>query len=144
MQCCAFLKYIQTWANDHLWIATTCLQQPLFRGLVFHVYRIELPLNNEHLAITAQILGSRRSSLNTDLTVIMLGASYSDNTSHCRSHTCKMGSSSKSLNWIHFNGHNIWQKAFKSQSYQTFIFTVFGFLLVSLSVCYIWKKTHHQ
>ena len=25
-------KYSQTWGNDHFWIATTCLQQPLFWG----------------------------------------------------------------------------------------------------------------
>ena len=31
-----------------------------------------------------------------------------------------------------------------SQPYQTFIFPVFRFSLVSLSVCYIWKKTHQQ
>ena len=30
----------------------------------------------------------------------------------------------------------------RSQSYQTLIFPVFRFLLVSLSVCYIWKKTY--
>ncbi len=25
-----FEEYSQTWANDHPWIATACLQQPLF------------------------------------------------------------------------------------------------------------------
>ncbi len=29
--------YSQTWANDHLWIITTCLQRPLFWSPVFHV-----------------------------------------------------------------------------------------------------------
>jgi len=31
-------KYSQTWANDHLRIATTCLQRPLFLGPNFNIH----------------------------------------------------------------------------------------------------------
>ncbi len=40
--------YSQTWANAHLWIATTCLQQQLFYRPVFHIYSTKEPLNNGH------------------------------------------------------------------------------------------------
>ena len=61
--------YSQTWVNDHLWTTTTCLQRPPFWGPIFTFYNIKLPLNNDHLSITATNLGSRGWSLYTGLTV---------------------------------------------------------------------------
>jgi len=68
-QIIVWLIYSQTWANDHLRIATTCLQRPLFCGPVFLVYSIKVPLNNDHLSTTATIFGSRGWPLYTGLTV---------------------------------------------------------------------------
>ena len=64
---CFFLNYTQAWVNDHLRIATTCLQQPLFRGPIFNFYNIKKPLNNDHLSIPATIFGSRGWFLHTGL-----------------------------------------------------------------------------
>ena len=61
--------YSQTWANDHLRIATTCQQRPLFWGPIFNYYNIMLPLNHDQLSTTATFWGSRGWSLYTGLTV---------------------------------------------------------------------------
>ena len=65
----AILKYSQTWVNDHLRIATTCLQRPLFWSPNLRLHNINLPLNNDHLSTTATNLGSRGWSLYKGLTV---------------------------------------------------------------------------
>jgi len=58
------VEYSQTWVNDHLRITTTtCLQRPQFLGPNFNFYNIKLPLNNDHLSITATNYGSRGGSL---------------------------------------------------------------------------------
>ena len=64
-------NYSQTWASNHLWITTTCLQQPQCWGLFFNLYSIKLPLNNDHLSTTATYLGFRLPSwlLYTGVTV---------------------------------------------------------------------------
>ncbi len=49
----------QTWANDHLRKATTCLQRSLIWGSNYNIYIIKLLLNNDHLSTTVTILGSR-------------------------------------------------------------------------------------
>ncbi len=41
-------EYSQTWANDHLRIATTCLQRPPLWSPNLSLYNINLPLNNGH------------------------------------------------------------------------------------------------
>ncbi len=64
------LNYSQNWVNDHLWITTTRLQRPLFRGSNFNFHSIKLPLNNDHLSTTATHFGSRGWSLYTGLTVL--------------------------------------------------------------------------
>ncbi len=51
----------QTWANDHLWIATICLQRPIFCGPFWHFNYIN---------------GSRGWSLYTGLTVFNLFIRY--------------------------------------------------------------------
>ena len=63
--------YSQTWANDQLRIATTCLQQPLFWGPIFNFQNIKVPLNNNHLSTAATTFGSRGWWLYTDLTVLI-------------------------------------------------------------------------
>jgi len=65
------LLYSQTWVNDHLWITTTCLQQPLFWGPNFNFHNVKLPLSNDHLSTTATNFGSRGWSLYTSLTVFL-------------------------------------------------------------------------
>ena len=55
--------YSQTWAKDHIRIATTILRS--HNGLLLH----KRPLNNDHLSTTATIFGSQGRSLNTGLTV---------------------------------------------------------------------------
>ena len=62
-------KYSQTWANDHLRIATTCQQRPPFCGPILSFYNIKLPLNSDHLSTMATICGSQGWSLYTGLTV---------------------------------------------------------------------------
>ncbi len=44
-------KYSQTWANDYLRIATTCLQRPPFWSPNLDLYNINQPLNNDHLPL---------------------------------------------------------------------------------------------
>ncbi len=62
--------YSQTWANDHLRIATTCLSiTTTILWLHLELLLLKWPLNNEHLSKTATILGSRGWSLFTGLTV---------------------------------------------------------------------------
>ncbi len=65
-------KYSQTWADDHLRIATTWLQWPSFwcPNLIF--YNIEPPLNNDHLSTKTTVFGYQGWSLYTGLTVILL------------------------------------------------------------------------
>ena len=46
-------------------IATTCLQRPQFWCPTLHVQSIKIPRNNDHLSITATILGSLCLSLLT-------------------------------------------------------------------------------
>ncbi len=75
----------QTWANDHLRKATTCLQRPLYCCLVFHVYSIKVPLNNDHLSITTTIFGSRGWPLYTCLTVFEWLMSHSSSPAPVRS-----------------------------------------------------------
>jgi hypothetical protein len=62
--------YSQTWVNDHLRIATTCLQRPSFWSPNLSLCNTTLPLNNDHLSTTATNLGSQGWSLYTSLTVI--------------------------------------------------------------------------
>jgi hypothetical protein len=50
---------------------TTCLQRLLFWSPVFHIYRTNEPLNNDHLSTTATIFGSQGRSLYTGLTVYL-------------------------------------------------------------------------
>ena len=61
--------YSQTWANDHLRIATTCLQRPLFWGPILNFYSI----NDLWTTTTCQqpplFFGSQGWSLYTGLTV---------------------------------------------------------------------------
>jgi len=64
--------YSQTWVNDHLRIATTCLQRPQFWGPNFNFHNIKLPLNNDHLSTMATNFGSQGWSLSTSLTVYKL------------------------------------------------------------------------
>ncbi len=52
-------KYGQTWANDHLRIATTCLQPPRFWGPILSCYNMKLPPNNDHLSTTATNFGTK-------------------------------------------------------------------------------------
>ncbi len=65
-------KRSQTWVNDYLQIATTCLQQPIFWGSVFHIYCVKLPLKNDQLSTTATILGFQRWSLYSSLSVVAI------------------------------------------------------------------------
>jgi len=67
---CVF-EYSQTWVNDHLWITTTCLQRPLFRGHNFNFHNVKLLLNNDHLSTTAPNFGSRGWWLYTCLTLLL-------------------------------------------------------------------------
>ncbi len=62
--------YSQTWVNDHLRIATTCLQRPSFWSPNLSLYNTTLPLNNDHLSTTATNLGFQGWSLYTSLNVI--------------------------------------------------------------------------
>ncbi len=55
--------------NDHLRIATTFLQRPLFWSPIFCFYETNISLNNNHLSTTATNLGSQGWSLYTGLTV---------------------------------------------------------------------------
>ena len=64
--------YTQTWVNDLLWAATTCLHRPLLCGPMFNFYNLQLPLNNDHLSTTATNVGSRGLLLNTGLTVLSI------------------------------------------------------------------------
>jgi len=58
-------KSSQTWAKDHLRIATTCLQQPRFWGPILSFYNMMLPPNNDYLSTTATNFGSQVWSLYT-------------------------------------------------------------------------------
>ena len=62
--CCTLQAWLnsQTWANDHLWIATTCPLRPLFWGFILDFNSIKVPLNNDHLSTTNTILGSLYTS----------------------------------------------------------------------------------
>jgi len=66
------LLYSQTWVNDHLRIATTCLQRPQFWGPNFNFHNTKQPLNNDHLSTTATNFGSQGWSLYTSLTVFAI------------------------------------------------------------------------
>ena len=50
----------QTWVNNHLRIATICLQRLPLWSHISNFHNIKLPLNNDHLSTTAIHLGSRR------------------------------------------------------------------------------------
>ncbi len=57
-----FLKYkfaLQSWVNDHLQIATTCLQRRPFWGPILNFHNIKLPMNNDLLS-TATNLGYKK------------------------------------------------------------------------------------
>ncbi len=63
-------EYSQTWANDNLWIATTCLKQILFWSANLCFYYINQPLNIDHLSTMTTNFGPREWSLYTGLTVL--------------------------------------------------------------------------
>ena len=47
------IEYSETGANDHLRIATTCLQRPPFWRPIVNFYNMKLPLNKDLLSRTA-------------------------------------------------------------------------------------------
>ena len=55
-----FCQYVLTWVNDHLWIATTWLQRPPFRGPILKFYNIKLPVNNDHCLNSGHKFGVSR------------------------------------------------------------------------------------
>jgi len=59
--------YSQTWANDHLWIAATCIQRPSFIRSQFEILLLKWPPNDYHLPTTATIPRSQGWSLYTGL-----------------------------------------------------------------------------
>jgi len=71
----SIIKYSQTWINDHLWIRTICLQQPLFWGPNINYHNVKLPLNKDHMSTTATNFGFQGWFLYTCLTVF---AAYND------------------------------------------------------------------
>jgi len=52
-----FCRYSQTWVNDHLWIATTCLQRPPFWKSQFEMLLLKWSLTNYHLSTTTITFG---------------------------------------------------------------------------------------
>jgi len=61
--------YCQTWVNDNLWIATTCLQRPPTTRSQFNILLLKWPLHNNRLSTTVTILECQGWSLYTGLTV---------------------------------------------------------------------------
>ncbi len=69
-------NYSQTWANDHLRIATTCLWWLLFWSPNISLYKTNLHLKKDHLSKPATNLESQGGSLYASLTLVLLQFNY--------------------------------------------------------------------
>ena len=63
-----YAQYSHTWANNHIPITITCLQQLPFWSPSLSLYIMKLPSNNKLLSTTATNLGFPAWSLDTGLT----------------------------------------------------------------------------